>query len=111
MKPPAISSMASSAKSRGRRSGFCGSIFSRAQASRQARRMPSLVIRMTVESVYLHCAKALMRSHLWDANQHPDRAELPSMGEMLRDQIQAFQGEEIEVETQAQMVARYQQSL
>jgi PPOX class probable FMN-dependent enzyme len=76
-----------------------------------ARRVPSLVIRMTVESVYLHCAKALMRSHLWDVNQHPDRAELPSMGEMLRDQIQAFQGEEIEVETQAQMVARYQQSL
>jgi hypothetical protein len=33
------------------------------------------------------------------------------MAEMMRDQIRAFKGEEIEVETQAEMMARYQQSL
>ena len=76
-----------------------------------ARRTPALVIRLTVESVYLHCAKAFMRSGLWDASRHTDRAQLPSMAEMLRDQIRAFKGEEIEVESQAQMLERYQQSL
>jgi PPOX class probable FMN-dependent enzyme len=76
-----------------------------------ARRTPKLVIRVTLDSVYLHCAKALMRSQLWDASRHPERSKLPHMGEMLRDQIQAFKGETIEIETQAEMVRRYQQSL
>ena len=76
-----------------------------------ARRTPALVIRVTVESVYLHCGKALMRSQLWDASRHAERAQMPSMGEMLRDQIRAFKGEEIEAETQAQMLERYRQSL
>lgn len=76
-----------------------------------ARRTPALVIRLAVASVYLHCAKAFMRSKLWDASQHTDRSQMPSMGEMLRDQIRAFHGQETEAETQAQMLERYQQSL
>lgn len=76
-----------------------------------ARRTPALVIRVTVDSVYLHCGKALMRSQLWDASRHAERAQMPSMGEMLRDQIRAFKGEEIVAETQAQMLERYRQSL
>jgi uncharacterized protein len=76
-----------------------------------ARRTPALVIRLTVASVYLHCAKAFMRSRLWDAARHTDRAQLPSMAEMLRDQIRNFRGEEIEVEAQAEMLARYRASL
>jgi PPOX class probable FMN-dependent enzyme len=75
------------------------------------RRSPVLVIRVSVASVYLHCAKALMRSKLWDATHHVERSQMPTMGEMMRDQIRAFKGEEIEVETQANMLARYRQSL
>ena len=76
-----------------------------------ARRTPALVIRLTVESVYLHCAKAFMRSGLWDASRQVDRGQLPSMAEMMRDQIRAFKGEEVEAETQAQMLERYRQTL
>ena len=76
-----------------------------------AKRAPTLVIRLTVASAYLHCAKSLMRSQLWDASRHPDRTAMPTMGEMLRDQIQAFKGETIEVEPQAVMLERYKQSL
>jgi PPOX class probable FMN-dependent enzyme len=76
-----------------------------------ARRTPTLVIRVAVESVYLHCAKAFMRSQLWDASRQVAREQMPSMAEMLRDQIRAFKGEEIEAETQAQMLERYRQSL
>ena len=77
----------------------------------EAKRPPTLVIRVTVEAVYLHCAKALMRSQLWDASRHLDRATMPTMGEMLRDQIQAFKGETIDVEPHDQMLERYRQSL
>jgi predicted pyridoxine 5'-phosphate oxidase superfamily flavin-nucleotide-binding protein len=76
-----------------------------------ARRAPALVIRVAVESVYLHCAKAFMRSQLWDASRQVARGQMPNMTEMLRDQISAFKGEEIEGETQAQMMERYRQSL
>jgi PPOX class probable FMN-dependent enzyme len=68
-----------------------------------ARRVPRLVIRVTVQAAYLHCAKALMRSGLWDPARHVDRSVMPSMGEMLKDQI----GGDLTVETQAQMLARY----
>lgn len=72
-------------------------------ACADARRVPPLVIRVTVQAVYLHCAKALMRSALWDPARHVERAVMPSTGQMLRDQI----GGEMEVESQAQMLARY----
>jgi hypothetical protein len=39
-----------------------------------ARRVPALVIRVTVQASYLHCAKALMRSALWDASRHVERS-------------------------------------
>lgn len=72
-----------------------------------ARRVPKLVIRVTVKAVYLHCAKALMRSALWDATRHVPRTVMPSMGEMMRDQI----GSELPAETQAEMLLRYASSL
>lgn len=73
----------------------------------QARRRPMLVIRMTVCAAYLHCAKALMRSALWDGSRHVDRSVMPSMGQMLKDQI----GGNTVLETQEQMLARYAQEL
>jgi uncharacterized protein len=75
------------------------------------RRVPKLVIRVTVQASYLHCAKALMRSALWDATRHIDRDAMPSMGEMLRDQMADCTGADMPVETQAQMLKRYRQTL
>lgn len=74
-------------------------------------RMPKLAIRVAVQACYLHCAKALMRSKLWDPQQRVDRAALPSMGEMMRDQIREFRGEDVAAETQEQMLERYRQTL
>jgi uncharacterized protein len=75
------------------------------------RRVPKLVIRVTVQAAYLHCAKALMRSALWDATRHIDRSTLPSMGEMLRDQVASRMLPDTVFETQAQMLERYKQTL
>lgn len=71
------------------------------------RRRPPLVIAVEVQEVYLHCAKALMRSKLWDPAAKQERSVLPSMGQMLRDQI----GLEGEPESDATMRARYLQDL
>ena len=76
-----------------------------------ARRVPTLVIRVTVQASYLHCAKALMRSALWDASRHVERSVMPSMGEMLRDQIGERMSPDTVFETQAQMLERYRQTL
>lgn len=73
----------------------------------EERRPPKLVIEIGVAEVYLHCAKAFMRSALWSAGAQVDRAVMPSMGEMMKDQI----GGDMVAETQEQMLARYAQDL
>ncbi len=73
---------------------------------RVGRRAPSVVLRITVREAYLHCAKALMRSRLWDPEAQIERTELPTLGAMLRDQIGSGP-----VESQAEMVTRYREQL
>jgi len=73
---------------------------------RVGRRTPAVVLRITVREAYLHCAKALMRSRLWDPKVQIERAELPTLGAMLRDQIGSGP-----VESQAEMVTRYREEL
>ena len=50
-------------------------------------RLPRTGLVVAVEEVYLHCAKALIRSQLWDPARQVERSTLPSMGRMLADQI------------------------
>jgi PPOX class probable FMN-dependent enzyme len=69
-------------------------------------KLPIAVVKVAVEQAYLHCAKALMRSSLWDPAVQVDRATLPSMGEMLRDQVNWATAE-----TQSEMLERYRQTL
>ncbi len=68
---------------------------------------PNACIVITVEEVYLHCAKALMRSKLWDESSKINRDEFPTMGEMLKDQL----GSKDAPETRETMVERYQKDL
>ena len=70
---------------------------------RDERRLPKLAIRIAVTEAYLHCAKAFMRSRLWDPAALTDRCALPTMGEMIRDQS----GMEVPAETQEEMRRRY----
>jgi hypothetical protein len=65
------------------------------------------VIKVTVAQAYLHCAKAFMRSKLWDVHSHIERSRLPSMGEMINDQAKMT----TPVETQEEMLARYRAEL
>ena len=66
-----------------------------------------LVIEVEAEEVYLHCAKALMRSKLWSDAARVERSVLPTMGCMIADQT----GSEAPTESQEQMLARYAKDL
>jgi len=46
-------------------------------------RSPDVAVGMEVERAFLHCAKALIRSRLWDPASWPD--ELPSAARIFRD--------------------------
>jgi hypothetical protein len=50
-------------------------------------RFPKLVVHIAVKEAYLHCAKAIMRAELWVPQAKVERNVLPTMNEMLRDQI------------------------
>ena len=70
-------------------------------------RTPKLVIKVTVAQAYLHCAKAFMRSKLWDKQSHMARSSMPSMGEMINEQAKMTTPSE----TQEEMLARYRAEL
>ena len=48
---------------------------------------PKLAIVLDLTEIYFHCAKAFIRSGLWDINNHLPPDELPTLGTMLLEQI------------------------
>ena len=44
--------------------------------------LPTTVLVVRTTAVYTQCPKALVRSHLWDAAQHRDPSELPTVGQI-----------------------------
>jgi hypothetical protein len=59
-------------------------------------RTPRFGLLIAIEEAYLHCAKAINRAALWDPSRHIDRAQLPSYGAMLADQVEGLSPEESE---------------
>ena len=53
-------------------------------------RRPRAAIGVTVTQQYIHCAKALRRSALWEVDRWSSPTALPSLGCILRDQMPAF---------------------
>ena len=66
-------------------------------------RLPITVLRVEVEEVFLHCAKALLRSRLWEPESWPAARPVPTMSDMIRDHIR----EDLPHEPDEAMVARY----
>lgn len=55
---------------------------------------PASALVVTVEEAFLHCGKAIIRSHLWQDTYKVDRQALPSYGQMLKDQIEVTESAE-----------------
>ena len=47
---------------------------------------PTVAIVVSVREAFIHCAKALRRSKLWDPEQHQDRSQMPSLPKIVLDQ-------------------------
>jgi PPOX class probable FMN-dependent enzyme len=45
--------------------------------------IPKSVVIVTVEVAFMQCARAIMRSKLWDSQAYPDPKSIPSMGDIL----------------------------
>lgn len=54
-------------------------------------RLPKTGILVEVEEMYLHCAKALVRSKLWADDYRVERKVLPSLGQMIADQVEGVE--------------------
>ncbi|MBL4863136.1 MAG: pyridoxamine 5'-phosphate oxidase family protein [Crocinitomicaceae bacterium] len=70
-------------------------------------KLPISCIVVSIEEVFLHCAKAFMRSKLWDIDSQFNPDQFPSMGEMLKDQLSSGGKPESRVE----MIERYQKEI
>jgi PPOX class probable FMN-dependent enzyme len=71
------------------------------------RKPGATVLQITVRQAFFHCAKALMRSHLWSDEAKIDRETFPTLGQILKDQLQ----DDGPVESHAEMVRRYSSEL
>lgn len=65
--------------------------------------LPQSCIEITITEVFLHCAKALMRSKLWSSETQIERSSFPSMGVMINEQLSVIDTPE----AQEEMVQRY----
>lgn len=56
-------------------------------------KVPATVIEIRVREVYTQCPKALMRSHLWDPERHRTHDDLPTVGQILEQIVEGFDGQ------------------
>ncbi len=68
---------------------------------------PVTVIIVRVRETFLHCAKALMRARLWEDDAKHAERPIPTMGEMIRDQIDSTEPPESDED----MTRRYRKVL
>jgi PPOX class probable FMN-dependent enzyme len=66
------------------------------------------VIRVSISVAYIHCAKAMMRSRLWEPDEWPDARPVATMSEMMRDHAQDH---DKPLEPEEEMLARYRKAL
>ncbi|MBT3787850.1 MAG: pyridoxamine 5'-phosphate oxidase family protein [Alphaproteobacteria bacterium] len=62
---------------------------------------PDLVLIVTVEDAFMHCAKSITRSGLWRPDVWPDTAEVPSLAEALKAHAKLAESEE-EIQVQVE---------
>ena len=50
-------------------------------------KVPKAVLKVAVREAFLHCPKALMRADLWGDSHRVERSSLPTLSEMISDQL------------------------
>lgn len=55
--------------------------------------VPSSAMEVTIEQVYFHCGRSLLRARLWNAEHQIKREDFPLLGTIIADQIQGVDGD------------------
>ncbi len=72
------------------------------------RKPPHTALLVTVDQVFLQCAKALIRSKLWSVKSQINRKSFPSLGKILSDQVEGIsQSEADHVIEESQRIRMY----
>lgn len=74
-------------------------------------KLPRSVVLISIREVYFHCAKAIVRSKLWEQESKVDRSCMPSLGKILLSQIDPEQGEDSIKELDQQIASRLKTDL
>jgi len=74
-------------------------------------KVPKLAILVHVTEVFMHCAKAFRRSHLWDPAHFQDRKAMPSLSKIIYDQTGAPKGEDEMAKIDAELEEEYKQTM
>jgi uncharacterized protein len=69
-------------------------------------KLPRAVVKIAVREAYFHCGKALMRSKLWSQDAQVERAQLPSISQVVHAQTKMGTPE-----TQAEVEERFKTQL
>jgi len=59
-------------------------------------RVPKTAIRVEAEEVFFHCAKAMIRSKLWDATARAAKGSFPPLGTVVAAQIAGVEAEKLQ---------------
>lgn len=65
------------------------------EALAHAGRVPKVAIRVRIKEVFFHCAKAIIRSQIWDSSTFKTRDDFPPLGAVLADQIVGLNKQEM----------------
>jgi PPOX class probable FMN-dependent enzyme len=77
------------------------------EMGREKDKLPISCIIIKAEEIFLHCAKAFMRSDLWGETNRIAQDDFPSMGIMIKEQIKS----DDPVESRSDMKERYKKDL
>ena len=53
-------------------------------------RVPTIGLLVSVDEVFFHCGKALIRSKLWDPSTQVERNRFPTLGRIVAEQTKAI---------------------
>jgi PPOX class probable FMN-dependent enzyme len=70
-------------------------------------KVPKAILKIAVREAYLHCPKALMRADLWGETHRVERSSLPTLYEMISDQLKI----QIPIPTQEEQLEGLRKSL
>ncbi|MBM6552038.1 MSMEG_1061 family FMN-dependent PPOX-type flavoprotein [Marinomonas ostreistagni] len=53
----------------------------------EGKKRPKLVVKIAISELFFHCPKAMLVSHIWDSEHFTSRDILPSLGQIVQDQL------------------------